>query len=100
MTKALIRLSGLAGCSVHLLFACDMRLWYLLSAHEIMVLITQATSEGSGEPARPRSLDRAFAVRTPEPPLFAHMEYGSRQRVRPKIRHLTPLDGCACAFEE
>ena len=33
-------------------------------AHEIMVLITQATSEDSGEPADPRSLTRAFAVRT------------------------------------
>ena len=33
-------------------------------AHEIMVLITQATSEGSGEPTHPRSLARAFAVRT------------------------------------
>ena len=32
--------------------------------------------------------------------LFAHMKYGSRQRVRPKIRHLAPLDGCACAFEK
>ena len=30
-------------------------------AHEIMVLITQATSEGSGEPAHQRSLARAFA---------------------------------------
>ena len=29
-----------------------------------MVLITLATSEGSGEPAHPRSLARAFAVRT------------------------------------
>ena len=26
--------------------------------------------------------------------------YGSRRRVRPNIRHLAPLDGCACAFEE
>ena len=34
--------------------------------HEIMVLITQATSEGSGEPAHPRRLARAFAVRTHE----------------------------------
>ena len=33
---------------------------------EIMVLITQATSEGSGEPAHPRSLARAFAVCTHE----------------------------------
>ena len=35
-------------------------------AHEIMVLVTQATSEGSGEPVHPRSLARAFAVRTHE----------------------------------
>ena len=35
-------------------------------AHEIMVLITQATSEGSGEPAHARSLARAFAVPTHE----------------------------------
>ena len=31
----------------------------------------------------------------PEPSLFAHMKYGSRRRVRPKIRHLAYLDGCA-----
>ena len=48
-------------------------------AHELMVrityatsegsgepAITYATSEGSGEPAHPRSLARAFAVRTHE----------------------------------
>ena len=35
-------------------------------AHEIMVLITWATSEGSGEPAHPRSLARAFGVHTHE----------------------------------
>ena len=35
-------------------------------AHEIIVLITQATSEGLGEHAHPRSLTRAFAVRTHE----------------------------------
>ena len=33
-------------------------------AHEIMVLIIYATSEGSGEPAYQRSLAWAFAVRT------------------------------------
>ena len=41
-------------------------------AHEIIVFITQATSEDSGEPAR---IARAFAV---------HMKYGSRQRVHQK----------------
>ena len=35
-------------------------------AHEIMVLITLATSDSSGEPAHLRSLARAFAVRTHE----------------------------------
>ena len=35
-------------------------------AHEIMVHITSATSEDSGEPAHPRNLARAFAVRTHE----------------------------------
>ena len=33
-------------------------------AHEIMVLITYATSKGSGEPVHARSLARAFAVLT------------------------------------
>ena len=44
----------------------------------------------------------SLCIRTvsPEPSLFAHMNYGSRQRVRPNIRHLAPLDGCACVFEE
>ena len=37
---------------------------------------------------------------SPEHSLFAHMKYGSRRKVRPKIRHLTLLDGCACAFEK
>ena len=44
-----------------------------------------------------RRLRRACAS---APSLFAHMEYGSRQRVRPKIRQLAPLGGCARVFEE
>ena len=54
-------------------------------AHGNMVLITR--------------LRRACAV-PPEPSLFVHMKYGSRQRVQPKIRHLVQLDACTCAFEE
>ena len=46
-----------------------------------------------------RRLRRACAV-SPEPSLFAHMKYGRRRRVRSKIRHLAPLDGCACTFNE
>ena len=37
---------------------------------------------------------------SPEPLLFTHMKYGSRRRVRPNIRHLAPMDCCACVFEE
>ena len=33
---------------------------------------------------------------SPELSLFAHMKYRSRPSVRPKIRHLAPLDGCTC----
>ena len=50
-------------------------------------------------PAKAQGSLRIRAV-SPEPLLFAHMKNGSRRRVRPKIRHLAPLDGCACAFEE
>ena len=60
-----------------------MRLWYL--SHR--------------RPAKAQASLRIRAV-SPEPSLFAHMKYGSRRRVRPKFRHLAPLDGCACAFEE
>ena len=45
-----------------------MRLWYL----------SHSTRRN------PRSLARAS--------LFAHMKYGNRRKVRPKIRHLAPLD--------
>ena len=48
-------------------------------AHEGLVLITKATSEGSGEPAHPRSLARVIDVR---------MKYGSRRSQTP-----SPLDG-------
>ena len=49
-----------------------MRLWYL--SH------------------RPQASLHIHAV-SPEPSLFAHMKYGSRRKVRPKIRHLVPLVG-------
>ena len=51
------------------------------AAHEIMLLITYATSEDSGEPAHLRSLGCAGSA---EPSLFAHMKYGSRRKVPPK----------------
>ena len=41
--------------------------WIIIKpAHEIMVLITYATGEGSGEPAHLRRIARAFVVRTHE----------------------------------
>ena len=59
------------------------RLWYL--SHR--------------RPAKAQASLRIRAV-SPEPSLFAHTKYGSRRRVRPKIRHLAPLDGCAFVFKE
>ena len=51
---------------------------------------------------RPAKAEASLRIRAvlPETSLFAHVQYGSRQRVRPKIKHLAPLDGSACAFEE
>ena len=60
-----------------------MRLWYSLH-------LWPATAQASL---------RIRAV-SPEPSLFANVKYGSRRRVLSKIRHLAPLDGCACVFEE
>ena len=50
-------------------------------------------------PAKAQASLRIRAV-SPQPSLFEHMNYGSRQWVRQKIKHIAPLDGCACAFEE
>ena len=36
---------------------------------------------------------------SPEPSRFAHMKNGSRRRIRPNIRHLAPLNGCACGLK-
>ena len=58
-----------------------MRLWYL--SHR-----------------RPAKAQASLCIRavSPEPSLRTHMKYGNRRRVRPKIKHLAPLDDCA--FEE
>ena len=58
-----------------------------------MVLIAYASSEGSGEPAHPRS-----AV-SPEPSLLAHTSSESRGTFRQKARSLAPLSGWACAVK-
>ena len=46
---------------------------------------------------RPAKAQASLRIRTvsPEPLRFAHMKYGSRRRVRPKIRHLAQLDAHA-----
>ena len=59
--------------------------------HEVMVLINR----------RPAKAQASLCISlSPEPSLFAYMKYKNRRIVRPKIRHIAPLDGCACAFEE
>ena len=50
-----------------------MRLWYL--SHRRMCSIRAVSPESS---------------------LFAHLKYGSRRRVWPKIRRVAPVDRCAC----
>ena len=60
-----------------------MRLWYL--------------SYTCRRPAKAQASLRIRAV-SPEPSLFARMKYGKRQRVRPKIRDLAPLDELAQIF--
>ena len=51
---------------------------------------------------RPAKAQVSLHIRavSPEPLLFTNLKYWSRRRVQPKIRHLAPLDGCACTFEE
>ena len=56
-----------------------------------LVLIACASSEGSGEPAHPRSLARTS--------LLAHTSSESRGTFRPKARSLAPLNGWTCAVE-
>ena len=60
-----------------------MRLWYL--SHRW--------------PAKAQASLQIRAV-SPEPSLFAHIKYGSRWSVRPKVKHLAPLESCASVFEE
>ena len=50
-------------------------------------------------PAKAQASLRIRAV-SPEPSLFAHMNYGNRWWVRPKSWHLAPLYSCARVSEE
>ena len=56
-----------------------------------LLLIAYASSEGSGEPAHPRSLARTSAL--------AHTSRESRGTFRQKPRSLAPLNGWACAVK-
>ena len=79
VTKFFSRQMPLPNCQM----SQPMRLWYL----------------SYRRPAKAQASLRICAV-SPEPSLFANMKYGIRWRGRAKIRHLAPLDGCACTFEE
>ena len=56
-----------------------------------LVLIAYASSEGSGEPAHPRSLARTSAARS--------YKQWVRGTFRQKARSLAPLNGWACAVK-
>ena len=56
-----------------------------------LALIAFASSEGSGEPAHPRSLARTSAL--------AHTSSESRGTFRQKVRSRAPLNGWACAVK-
>ena len=56
-----------------------------------LVLIAYASSEGSGEPAHPRSLARTFAARS--------YKQWVKRTFRQKARSLAPLNGWACAVK-
>ena len=56
-----------------------------------LVLITYASSEGSGEPAH--------STVSPEPPLLTHTSSESRETFRQKARSLAPLNGWVCAVK-
>ena len=56
-----------------------------------LVLIAYASSEGSGEPAHPRSLARTS--------LLAHTRSESKGTFRQKARSLASLNGWACAVK-
>ena len=89
-------------------FVSHSKVWFFLFAYciENMLKISSVTSQLMRlwylSHRRPAKTQASLRIRTvsPEPSLFAHMKYRSRRRVQPKIRHLAPLDDCACMFEE
>ena len=76
----------------HKLKSCQIHNGYNLSQHKRLWSLSHR------RPAKAQVSLRIRAV-SPEPSLFAHMKNGSRRRVRPNIRHLAPLDGCASSLK-
>ena len=73
--------------------------WPCSKKHHEMSKLMRLWNLSYMRPAKAQASLRICAVLL-EPLLFAHMKHGSRRRVQPKIRHLAPLDGCSCVFEE
>ena len=72
--------------------------WCKVALHVVSTNIW-ASSLSHRRPVKAQASLRIRAV-SPEPSRFAYMKNGSRRRVRPNLKHLAPLNGCACAFEE
>ena len=76
------------------MYSHRLRCWHFVSSFGLrqanLVLIAYASSEGSGEPAHPRSLARTSAARSYKQ---------SVKRIRQKARSLAPLNGWACAVK-
>ena len=70
--------------------------------HFLVTWLIWASSWDYGDYRRSAKVQASLCIRavSPEPSLFAHIKYGRRRRVRPRIGHLAPLDGCVWAFEE
>ena len=77
------------------------RLFPLLELVKYIYIWASSWESGTSHwrPAKAQTSLHICAV-SPEPSLFRHIRYGRRQKVRPKIRHLAPLDGSACALKE
>ena len=90
-----------ARCTTHFVgFVMSRLSWAITAAIKLkMSQLVRLCYLSHRRPVKAQADLRIRAV-SPEPSLFVYMKYGSRWRVRPNIRYLAPLDGCACAFEE
>ena len=88
----------LSGSCSQIVYPITPRLSNYISSRSVMSQLMRLWYLSHRRPAKAQASLRIRIV-SPGSSLFAHMKYASRRRVRPKIRHLAPLDGCACAFE-